>query len=148
MTDPLTPAQRRRAMQEVRGKNTTPEMRLRRTLHARGLRFRLHRRDLPGSPDLVLARFGAAIFVHGCFWHRHPGCRHATAPATRTEYWAPKFAGNVARDRAAIDALRARGWRVGVVWECALRARAAPATAAALDDWLRGTAATLEMPQP
>lgn len=148
MADPLTPEQRRRAMQAVRGKNTSPELRLRRALHARGLRFRLHRRGLPGSPDLTLPRFHAVIFVHGCFWHRHPGCKQASTPATRTDYWLPKFAGNVARDQAAIAALRARGWRVAVAWECGLTAQRVADAAEALDDWLHGDAPMAEMPHP
>ena len=146
MADVLTPAQRTRAMSAVRSANTTPELRLRRGLHARGLRFRLHRRDLPGSPDLVLPRFRAAVFVHGCFWHRHPGCPKAATPATRTDYWGPKFARNVERDAAAIAALRALGWRVAVVWECALGARQAARTADALADWLHGDAPTVAIP--
>lgn len=146
MADVLTPAQRTRAMSAVRSANTTPELRLRRALHARGLRFRLHRRDLPGSPDLVLPRFNAAVFVHGCFWHRHPNCARTTTPATRTNYWGPKFARNVERDAAAITALRALGWRVAVVWECALGVRRAPETADTLINWLHGDAPTLELP--
>jgi DNA mismatch endonuclease (patch repair protein) len=133
-------------MSAVRSANTTPELRLRRALHARGLRFRLHRRNLPGSPDLVLPRFDAAVFVHGCFWHRHPGCPRTTTPVTRTDYWGPKFTRNIERDRAAITALMALGWRVAVIWECALGVRKTPETADALVVWLHGDAPRLELP--
>jgi DNA mismatch endonuclease (patch repair protein) len=146
MADVLSPAQRSRAMSAVRSKNTTPELRLRRALHARGLRFRLHRRGLPGSPDIVLPRFHACVFVHGCFWHRHPGCPRTTTPATRAEYWAPKVARNVDRDRSAIAELRALGWRIAVVWECALGVRKTEDAADALAVWLHSGAPMLELP--
>lgn len=109
---------RSRNMRAVRGKNTAPEMRVRRLLHAMGYRFRLHRRDLPGTPDIVLPRHRTVIFVHGCFWHRHPGCKKATAPKSRVEFWAAKFERNVARDEVKERTLRERGWQVLVVWEC------------------------------
>ncbi len=118
--DVLTPDQRRLNMSRIRGKDTKPEMLIRRELHAAGFRFRLHRRDLPGRPDLVFPARKAVIFVHGCFWHGHtcPMCR---LPSTRPEFWAAKIDGNRRRDQAAIEALGADGWRVLVVWECALR---------------------------
>jgi DNA mismatch endonuclease, patch repair protein len=103
-------------MSRVRGKNTTPELRVRRVAHGLGLRFRLHRRDLPGCPDIVLPRRGIAIFVHGCFWHRHPGCQKASPPSS--SFWAAKFASNAARDARVIAQLRGLGWRVVVLWEC------------------------------
>src|SRR5271165_5724537 len=120
MVDVLTPAQRRHNMSRVRGKDTKPELLLRRGLHALGFRFRLHRKDLPGRPDLVFPARRAAIFVHGCFWHGHdcPMCR---IPTTRTGFWQTKIHGNRDRDRRAVAALTAKGWRVLVVWECALR---------------------------
>jgi len=108
-------------MRAVKRAHTAPEIIVRQTLHALGLRFRLQRRDLPGSPDIVLPRFRTAIFVHGCFWHRHPGCRYATTPKTRQEYWLPKFIANVERDARKESQLRERGWRVLVVWECETR---------------------------
>ncbi len=108
-------------MASIRGKNTKPELLLRRALHMRGFRFRLHAKDIPGRPDLVLRKFSAVVFVHGCFWHRHEGCRHATVPATRTEYWTSKFERNVARDSEVLSSLAEAGWRVATVWECALR---------------------------
>lgn len=96
-------------------------MLVRRELHRLGFRFRLHDPRLPGKPDLVLRKHSAVIFVHGCYWHRHEGCRYATTPATRREFWLTKFEANVQRDRREQESLRAAGWRVFVVWECALR---------------------------
>lgn len=110
--------QRSRIMAGVRRTNTRPEIAVRSLLHRNGFRFRLHRRDLPGTPDIVLPRYRTAIFVHGCFWHRHPDCRKATVPASNKEFWLQKFANNVARDGKAIIRLRTMGWRVLVVWEC------------------------------
>ncbi|MDH4565315.1 DNA mismatch endonuclease Vsr [Pseudomonas sp. BN414] len=110
-------------MRAVKRAHTAPEISVRQTLHALGLRFRLHRRDLPGSPDIVLPRFRTAIFVHGCFWHRHTDCRYATTPKTRQEYWLPKFMANVERDARKEAQLRGLGWRVLVVWECETRDR-------------------------
>lgn len=112
-------------MSRVRAKDTKPEMVVRRIVHGLGYRYRLHRRDLPGRPDLVLPRLGAVIFVHGCFWHRHPGCRLASTPSTNVEFWQAKFLRNVERDAEAIRRLEADGWRVLVVWECETRAREA-----------------------
>lgn len=112
------PDERRKLMGRVKGANTKPELVVRRVLHAMGYRFRLHRRDLPGRPDVVLPRYRIAIFVHGCFWHRHPGCRGASMPKTRADFWAAKFEANKARDRAAATALLAAGWKVLVLWEC------------------------------
>lgn len=114
-------AQRSALMSRIRSKDTKPEMAVRQLLHARGLRFRLHRRDLPGKPDILLPRHRLAIFVHGCFWHQHAGCRLASKPKSRIEYWTPKLAGNVRRDQEAQAALRALGWRVEIVWECDAR---------------------------
>lgn len=105
-------------MSRVRGKNTSPEIRVRKAAHALGFRFRLYRKDLPGKPDLVFPKYRVALFVHGCFWHRHPGCSKASMPKSRTDYWADKFATNVARDRRNAESLRAAGWRVEIVWEC------------------------------
>lgn len=108
-------------MARIRGKDTKPELVVRRLLHAMGYRFRLHRRDLPGTPDIVLPGRGAVIFLHGCFWHGHEGCRFATKPATRGDFWAAKIEANRRRDRLAVRGLRRLGWRVMVVWECATR---------------------------
>lgn len=115
--DTRSPEQRRRIMQAVRSKNTGPEMRVRRLLHSMGYRFRLHRKDLPGKPDIILPRYKKVIFVHGCFWHAH-GCPKGQPPKSRSEYWLPKLAKNVERDRTKIEQLEKAGWKVLVVWQC------------------------------
>lgn len=120
MTVEKIPESRSRTMRAIRKKDTKPELLVRKRLHALGFRFRLHRRDLPGTPDIVLPRHRAAIQVHGCFWHQHPGCRHATTPLTRQDYWIPKLKRNVARDHDAAEALEALGWRLLILWECEL----------------------------
>jgi DNA mismatch endonuclease (patch repair protein) len=112
---------RSRNMAAIRGKDTAPELAIRRILHAMGMRFRLHRKDLPGSPDIVLPRHRTVVFVHGCFWHRHEGCRYITTPKTRQEFWLAKFESNVFRDRRNQAKLEQLGWHVLVVWECELR---------------------------
>ena len=105
-------------MSRIRGKDTKPELRVRSQLHRMGYRFRLHRKDLPGRPDIVLPKYDTVIFVHGCFWHRHKGCRFAYTPKTRVEFWGTKFEQNVRRDRRNEAALRKRGWRIIRIWEC------------------------------
>jgi DNA mismatch endonuclease, patch repair protein len=108
-------------MSRVRSANTNPEIRVRKIIHRLGYRFRLHSRDLPGTPDIVLPAYDSVILVHGCFWHRHEGCRDASMPNTRIRFWKNKFAANVTRDIKKTAALRALGWRVLIVWECELR---------------------------
>lgn len=120
MADVLTPAQRSHNMSRIRGKDTKPELLLRRGLHAAGFRFRLHRKDLPGCPDLVFPSRRAVIFVHGCFWHGH-ACPMCKMPATRPEFWRAKIEANHARDLRSVTALQSAGWRVLIIWECALR---------------------------
>jgi DNA mismatch endonuclease, patch repair protein len=142
MADILTPEQRRLNMSRIRGRDTKPEMLLRRGLHARGIRFRLHRKDLPGRPDLVFPSRRAAIFVHGCFWHGH-GCAMFKLPETRTEFWAAKIKGNQERDARALQELPAAGWRTLVVWECDLRGPGRRPLEMVIDDvvaWLTGEA--------
>jgi DNA mismatch endonuclease (patch repair protein) len=117
MTDFLTRKRRSALMSKIRGKNTRPEMVVRRLLHTLGYRFRLHQRSLPGSPDIVFARVKKVIFVNGCFWHRH-NCGRAYSPKTRAGFWAQKFEMNVTRDRRDTLALRRAGWSVLVIWEC------------------------------
>jgi DNA mismatch endonuclease, patch repair protein len=112
---------RSRMMAGITGKDTTPELVVRRVLHAAGLRFRLHRKDLPGRPDVVLPRLKTVVLVHGCFWHRHPRCRFATTPASNTEFWSRKFAETIERDARQVRQLKDLGWRVTVVWECETR---------------------------
>lgn len=119
--DIVDSATRSRMMAGIRSKDTKPEMTVRRYLHARGFRYRLHVRDLPGSPDLVLPKYRVAILIHGCFWHRHSGCRFATTPASNADAWTAKFEANVERDNRKLSALQAAGWHVLVVWECELR---------------------------
>ena len=116
--DRLTPEERSRNMSRIRSKDTLPEILVRRILHRLGYRFRLHRRDLPGSPDIVLPGRRTVIFVHGCFWHRHPDCRNASTPKTRTAFWEEKFRRNVERDAHKEFELRNAGWHVATVWEC------------------------------
>jgi len=119
--DRLSAAERSVLMSKVRSGDTAPELRVRQTAHRLGLRFRLHRRDLPGSPDLIFPKHKIAIFVHGCFWHSHPGCKRASVPKSRAEFWRNKLQRNVERDRTAIVALERNGWRVVVIWECETR---------------------------
>lgn len=120
MADVVSTAKRSEMMAGIRSKDTKPEMLIRRGLHERGYRFRLHRKDLPGKPDIVLPKYGAAIFVNGCFWHGHD-CHLFKWPKTREAFWRVKICGNVARDRAKTQALKVDGWKVGVLWECAVR---------------------------
>lgn len=133
MTDVLTPEQRRLNMSRIQGRDTRPEMLIRRGLHARGLRYRLHDRALPGRPDLVFPQYHTVVFIHGCFWHMH-GCPLSKPPATRKEFWLRKLEGNAARDHKAIEALTSAGWRVLVIWECALRGPRRKQTSAVFEE--------------
>ncbi|WP_366520714.1 very short patch repair endonuclease [Pseudomonas citronellolis] len=121
LKDSLDQSMRSKIMKAVGRMNTKPEMKVRRLLHGMGLRFRLHQKSLPGSPDIVLQKYKTVVFVHGCFWHRHPKCRYATTPKTRQDYWLPKFNANVERDARKTAQLEVLGWRVLVVWECETR---------------------------
>jgi DNA mismatch endonuclease (patch repair protein) len=120
MTDVLTAEQRQLNMSRIRGRDTKPEMLIRRGLHARGLRYRLHDRKLPGRPDLVFAKYQTVVFVHGCFWHMH-GCGISKLPTTRQDFWKQKLEGNASRDLKSLSGLQSAGWRILVIWECALR---------------------------
>ncbi|WP_455975362.1 very short patch repair endonuclease [Methylorubrum populi] len=120
MPDVLTPEQRRLNMSRIRGRDTKPELLLRKNLHAAGFRYRLHARELPGRPDIVFPRFRAVVFVHGCFWHGHD-CPMFKLPATRQEFWSAKIFGNRKRDERKAAELEAGGWRVLTVWECCLK---------------------------
>lgn len=120
MVDRLTPAQRSELMSRIRGRDTRPEMTVRRLLHGMGFRYRLHRRDIPGTPDIVLPRWKAIVLVHGCFFHGH-ACPAFRLPSSNREFWERKIGRNRERDLATMKLLRARGWRVMTVWECALR---------------------------
>lgn len=123
MVDHLTPQLRSLVMSRIRGRDTSPELAVRRLTHSLGYRFRLHKKGLPGTPDLVFASRRKVIFVHGCFWHRHAGCKRASLPTSRIEYWAEKFRRNVERDAEAERALRYLGWDVLVIWQCETKAR-------------------------
>jgi DNA mismatch endonuclease (patch repair protein) len=123
-SDRLSKERRSWNMSRIRGKNTAPEKAVRSLLHRLGYRFRLHGKSLPGRPDIVLPRFRAAIFVHGCFWHRHRGCKNCTTPTNRRAFWMTKLNGNAARDRLHQRGLQKLGWRVAVVWECEIKKEA------------------------
>lgn len=138
MTDIVDQQTRSRMMAGIKGRNTRPELALRRALHARGFRYRVHSKEVHGRPDLVLPKRNAVVFVHGCFWHRHEGCRYATTPSTRTKFWRAKFEANAARDEGVREALLTDGWRVAIAWECALkRPELADLAAELLAAWLR-----------
>ena len=158
MTDIVDTKTRSQMMANVRGHNTAPEMAVRRIAHRMGLRFRLHQKDLPGRPDLVFPKHQLVVFVHGCFWHRHEGCRLAYTPKSRLRFWTEKFASNVARDARQQSALQLVGWRVLVIWECetrdevAVRSRLAaainceepsPQRKETLSAWMRSTMTTV-----
>jgi len=142
MTDVLTPDQRSRVMGRIRGSNTKPELWVRRGLFALGFRYRLHQRQFPGTPDLVLPRYGAVIFVNGCFWHGHD-CPLFRLPSTRTDFWQSKIEKNRIRDQKNNTRLRELGWRVLTIWECALRGR----TRQSPDDVFGSLASWLESEQ-
>ena len=147
MTDIISRHERSALMARIRSRDTAPELTLRRHLHRAGFRFRLHQRNLPGRPDIVLARYRAAIFVHGCFWHGHAGCPLAYVPKTRTEFWREKFEVNQQRDDRQAHLLSLAGWRVLIVWECGLRdSRLRQKTVADVEMWLRSDAKCGEVP--
>lgn len=118
MADTISVARRSWNMSRIRGRDTGPEVRVRSILHRAGFRFRIHVRDLPGRPDIVLPRYRTVVFVHGCFWHRHRDCRQASTPSSNREFWLAKFADNQRRDRRNVRQLRRASWRVSIVWEC------------------------------
>ncbi|MGQ0690075.1 MAG: very short patch repair endonuclease [Limnobacter sp.] len=140
MTDIVDSATRSRMMSGIKARETKPELLVRKALFASGFRYRLHRKDLPGRPDIVLPGRRVIIFVHGCFWHMHQGCRYFRMPASRKEFWEAKLTANAARDLSNIDALMLAGWRVLIVWECTTRSsilkKALPEL---LFNWIEGT---------
>lgn len=147
MPDIVDPETRSRIMSSIRGKDTKPELLIRRALHAKGLRYRLHARNVPGRPDMVFPQFRSVIFVNGCFWHGHD-CPLFRLPDTRTEFWRAKIAGNKKRDEEVAIMLLENGWRRLVVWECAIRGRSRLPLDTVTDrvvDWIRGTGDMLEI---
>lgn len=145
MAEKKAPLTRSQMMARIRSTNTKPELVLRKALHATGFRFRLHVRSLPGCPDVVMRKYRCAIFVHGCFWHGHEGCRNFRIPKTRSEFWSGKIASNRNRDRRSIDALLGDGWRVLVVWECATRSIHADTLVSIIAAWLQGAGTSAEL---
>ena len=121
MPDKMTPQQRHNCMSHIRAKNTKPEVLVRQYLHAEGFRFRIHVKKLPGCPDVVLPKYRTCIFVNGCFWHGHRGCRYATRPKSNAEFWQTKIQNNIRRDELSAQALDTMGWRIITVWECELK---------------------------
>ena len=113
--------ERSRNMSAIKSKNTKPEIKVRKILHSMGYRFRLHRKDLPGSPDIVLPKYKTVIFVHGCFWHRHENCKYASTPKTRQEFWEAKFRENINRDKLNQENLSSKGWKIIILWECEIK---------------------------
>ncbi len=145
MTDRISREARSRNMAAIRGKDTKPERVVRRLLHRRGYRFRLHDSSLPGKPDIVLPKWHAVIFVHGCFWHGH-GCHLFRVPASNTGFWVTKICGNIERDRIVLRKLQENGWRIAVVWECVLKGktRTDPEDLAQrLSDWIQSDEAVI-----
>ncbi len=136
MTDVMSAEKRSALMSKIRGRDTKPEVEVRRMLSRAGLRYRLHTRGLPGRPDIVLPRWKATVLINGCFWHAHQDCALFRLPATRPDFWLDKLMGNRVRDAANVYSLATQGWRTAVVWECALRLDAA-AVGAILVDWIR-----------
>lgn len=145
MVDVVDSATRSRMMSGIRGRNTKPEILIRGLLHRHGFRFRLHVRKLPGKPDIVLPRYHAVVFVHGCFWHGH-ACPLFKWPSTRPDFWREKIERNRMNDHKATEALFASGWRVGIVWECAMRGKGKSIefVVQKLADWLRGNTQYIE----
>jgi len=146
MADRIDTAARSRTMAAIRSKNTRPEKWVRSALHRQGFRFRLHNKKLPGSPDLVLKKYHAVIFINGCFWHQHEGCAAAHLPKTRTDFWQNKFARNVVRDQKVLYQLKILGWRTAIVWECGLKKKCRDDTLQHLQAWLNGSTEYFEMP--
>ncbi|WP_342066249.1 very short patch repair endonuclease [Achromobacter kerstersii] len=149
MTDVVSPEKRSQMMSGIKGKNSLPEMLVRKVLFAMGYRFRLHRRDLPGTPDITMPGYKIVIFVHGCFWHAHQGCKYAKTPSTRTEFWTAKLRANVDRDQRTVDKLTELGWRVLIVWECSTRDReAAAGLPTVLRQWINSDVSLGEISAP
>ncbi|SJM89484.1 XorII very short patch repair endonuclease Vsr [Crenothrix polyspora] len=146
MTDRIDQASRSRIMSAIRSHSTRPEMKVRSALHKAGFRFRLHAKKLPGTPDLVLRKYKAIVFINGCFWHQHPHCKNSHIPKTHSEFWRHKFARNVARDQKVLYQLKLMGWRVAILWECGLTKKQFETTLERLALWLKWGGEYLEIP--
>ncbi|MGL3211638.1 very short patch repair endonuclease [Bradyrhizobium sp. BR 1433] len=146
MIDLVDKITRSRMMAGIRGKNTKPELALRYALHRQGLRYRLHVATLPGRPDIVMPKYRAIVQVQGCFWHRHEGCSFATIPASNTKFWNSKFVETVRRDQRNVERLRDLGWRVAVVWECAINKEGGDVVATRVARWLSSSRPSTEIP--
>jgi DNA mismatch endonuclease (patch repair protein) len=146
MTDRIDKATRSRMMAAIRSFGTRPEKRVRSALHRQGFRFRLHIKQLPGTPDLVLRKYKAAIFINGCFWHQHANCKGEHIPQTRREFWQKKFNQNTMRDQKALYQLKIMGWRAAILWECGLTKKHQDETLRRLAFWLRSCGEYLEIP--
>lgn len=147
MPDILTPQQRHECMSHIRAKNTKPEVIVRQYLYAAGFRFRIHVKKLPGCPDLVLPKYRTCIFVNGCFWHGHRGCRYATRPKSNAEFWQTKIQNNIRRDELSVQALETMGWKVITVWECDLKKDMRDETLSALAEQIRQNGASYALEQ-
>ncbi|MCB1347112.1 MAG: DNA mismatch endonuclease Vsr [Maritimibacter sp.] len=147
MADIVSPEVRSRMMSRIRGRDTKPEIALRKALFRRGFRYRLNDRRLPGSPDIVFPKYGAAVLVHGCYWHRHPGCPKAYTPKSRVEFWQSKFDENVARDMRNLERLRAAGWRVAIIWECSVGTEPPVALVDRIETFLKSDDPMMELPE-
>lgn len=148
MTDIVSPEKRSRMMSGIRDKNTRPEMLVRKAMFAMGLRFRLHRKNLPGNPDIVLTKKKVIIFVHGCFWHQHSGCRFTKKPGSNTDFWEKKLNENMIRDKKVIGELKLLGWRVLTIWECVTRDQAILKVLGRLiAEWIGGKEITGSIPK-
>lgn len=147
MVDIVDSKTRSRMMSRIRGRDTIPELRLRKALHKLGYRYRLNAPELPGRPDLVFPKFRAVVLVHGCFWHRHRGCRFATTPSSNISFWQQKFDKNLSRDARVLRDLQALGWRVAIIWECVLEGSAVAASVHSVVSWLQSKKPLLEIPK-
>jgi DNA mismatch endonuclease (patch repair protein) len=146
MVDRMDKETRSKTMRAIRSANTRPEKWVRSALHKAGFRFRLFKKNLPGTPDIVLRKYNAAIFVNGCFWHQHPDCKSSHVPHTRREFWQKKFARNSMRDQRVLYHLKVMGWRVAVLWECGLNRKRQAETFTRLINWLKWGGEYLEIP--
>lgn len=146
MADRIDQASRSRIMSAIRSHSTRPEIKVRSALHKAGFRFRLHAKKIPGTPDLVLRKYNAALFINGCFWHQQHNCKSSHIPQTRSEFWRQKFARNVARDQKVLYQLKIMGWRVAILWECGLTKKQLEITLKRLSLWLKWGGEYLEIP--